>query len=135
MTSAETLKNWMHRGCRFLSLALLLSVSAQSQTRVASSRTVSGVVTTNANELVPGAAVVAEVASGKKQTEARVHGTPGFPIGFTLGLTFRLGEKWTAGRCPSKDTSTADLADGAGLSIDPSPTVETPGYCVAAGRA
>jgi outer membrane receptor protein involved in Fe transport len=24
---------------------------------------------------------------------ARVHGTPGFPIGFTLGLTFRLGEK------------------------------------------
>lgn len=24
---------------------------------------------------------------------ARVHGTPGFPIGFTFGLTFRLGEK------------------------------------------
>ena len=25
--------------------------------------------------------------------EARVHGTPGYPIGFTLGLTFRLSEK------------------------------------------
>jgi outer membrane receptor protein involved in Fe transport len=24
---------------------------------------------------------------------ARVHGTPGYPIGFTVGLTFRLGEK------------------------------------------
>jgi hypothetical protein len=24
---------------------------------------------------------------------ARVHGTPGFPIGFTIGVTFRLGEK------------------------------------------
>jgi len=24
---------------------------------------------------------------------ARVHATPGFPIGFTAGLTFRLGEK------------------------------------------
>jgi outer membrane receptor protein involved in Fe transport len=24
---------------------------------------------------------------------ARVHGTPGYPIGFTAGLTFRLGEK------------------------------------------
>jgi outer membrane receptor protein involved in Fe transport len=24
---------------------------------------------------------------------ARVHGTPSYPIGFTLGLTFRLGEK------------------------------------------
>jgi outer membrane receptor protein involved in Fe transport len=23
----------------------------------------------------------------------RVHGTPGFPIGFTVGMTFRLGEK------------------------------------------
>jgi len=24
---------------------------------------------------------------------ARVHGTPGYPIGVTVGLTFRLGEK------------------------------------------
>ena len=24
---------------------------------------------------------------------ARDHGTPGYPIGFTVGLTFRLGEK------------------------------------------
>jgi outer membrane receptor protein involved in Fe transport len=25
--------------------------------------------------------------------ETRVHGTPGFPVGVTAGLTFRLGER------------------------------------------
>jgi outer membrane receptor protein involved in Fe transport len=126
---------------------LIMIFAGISNSQSTPSRVVSGVVTTDKNEVVPNVTIVIEFASGKKETltdadgrfglsvpnepkrikhgldfnfaidnlnnkrywetqnylesrvtpaadaKFRVHGTPAYPKSFTLGLTFRLGEK------------------------------------------
>jgi len=95
-------------GYVYLLALLLLAATGRSQSQTASSRAVSGVVITDKNELVPGVAVVAEYASGKKETVTDSNGgfrlvVPSEPL--TLKVTGKyvvFGEKHLSTSEPSE---------------------------------
>src|SRR5439155_21042104 len=95
-------------GYVYLLALLLLAATGRSQSQMASSRAVSGVVITDKNELVPGVRVVAEYASGKKETVTDSNGgfrlvVPSEPL--TLKVTGKyvvIGEKHLSTSEPSE---------------------------------